>query len=295
MPSILVNPSAITALQALRATQSSINTFQKQIATGLKVSSAADNASTWAIAEVMKSDKSVLGTISDSLSSANSLLNVANSTVTSAISAMNDIKSALTQADAPGADQAKILTNLQALGKQLTSIVKSATFTNLNVTDGSVTTPLKFVASYADNNGTAASAVSTIDLNITDLTNSGNTGILQAAKATGSAAATDFTSLTAADLSSATIGDTLSNADKAIADLTKYGAEIGATQTRVTQQQTFIQSMSEALTTGVSSYVDADMNEASTRLQALQTQQQLGIQALSIANQNAQIILKLFQ
>lgn len=295
MSSILVNASAVTALQSLRMTQASLNTTQKEISTGLKISGAADNASTWAIAEVMKSDKGVLSTISDSLAGANSILNVANAAVKGAINVMNDIKAAVTQAQQPGQDQAKILTNLKALGQQLNSIVSSATFTGINVTDGSRTGSLKFLASYNDGNGAAASAVGTIDLTIADLTNAGNTGILQAAQATGSTAATNFTALVAADLGATVIADTLSNADKAIASLTDYGSVIGATQTRVTQQNDFIKIMKDALTTGVSSLVDADMNEASTRLQALQTQQQLGVQSLSIANQNAQMILKLFQ
>ncbi|MCX7899512.1 MAG: flagellin, partial [Methylocystis sp.] len=77
--------------------------------------------------------------------------------------------------------------------------------------------------------------------------------------------------------------------------LTDYGATLGAVASRIKTQHEFITSMKEAYDTGVSSLIDADMNEASTRLQALQTQQQLGIQSLSIANQNAQMILKLFQ
>ncbi|WP_442756300.1 flagellin [Methylocystis sp. JAN1] len=295
MSSILVNASAITALQSLRMTQASLNSTQKEISTGLKISSAADNASTWSIAEAMKSDNGALSTIADSLSSSESVLNVATAAVKSALSTMNDIKIALTDAQQPGADQAKILTSLQQFGERLKSVVSSATFTGLNVTDGSQTSPIKFIASYNNGSGTAASVVGTIDLAVRDLTNAGGTGILESAQATGSAAATDFTGLVAADLSAATIADTLSNADKAIADLTTYASEIGATTTRVKQQNEFIKTMSEALTTGVSSLVDADMNEASTRLQALQTQQQLGVQSLSIANQNAQIILKLFQ
>lgn len=295
MSSILVNASAITALQSLRMTQSSLNTTQKEISTGLKISSAADNASTWSIAEAMKSDKGALSTIADSLSGAQSVLNVATAAVKSAISVMNDIKAAVVQAQQPGADQAKILTSLQQLGEQLKSVVSSATFTSLNLTDGTQTTPIKFIASYNNGSGAAASVVGTIDLTVQDLTNTGGTGILEAAQATGSGAATDFTALVAGDLAAATIADTLSNADKAIADLTTYASEIGATATRVKQQNEFVKTMSEALTTGVSSLVDADMNEASTRLQALQTQQQLGVQSLSIANQNAQIILKLFQ
>ncbi len=298
MASILVNPSAITALQSLRTTQNALNTTQKEISTGLKISSAADNASTRAIAESMKSDKSVLSTISDSLSGANSVLNVASAAVKSAIDVMNSIKAGVAQAQQPGADTAKILTSLQQLGKQLTSVVSSATFTGLNALDGSLTSPVQFVASYANGSGTNDSSVGTIDLNITtliDSANGGGTGVLEAAQGGNAAAATNFTALTAGDLSSATIKDTLTNADKAIADLTTYAAEIGATQTRVTQQNDFVKTMNEALTTGISSLVDADMNETSTRLQALQTQQQLGVQSLSIANQNAQMILKLFQ
>lgn len=295
MSSILVNSSAITALQSLRMTQASLNTTQKEISTGLKISSAADNASTWSIAEAMKSDRGALSTISDSLAGAQSVLNVATAAVKSAISVMNDIKNAVVQAQQPGADQDKVLTSLKQLGEQLKSVVSSATFTGLNLTDGTQATPMKFIASYNNGGGAAASVVGTIDLTVRDLTNAGATGILDNAQATGSAAATDFTGLVAADLAAATIADTLSNADKAIADLQTYGAEIGATATRVKQQNEFIKTMNEALTTGVSSLVDADMNEASTRLQALQTQQQLGVQSLSIANQNAQIILKLFQ
>jgi flagellin len=297
MASILVNPSAITALQSLRATQASLATTQKEVSTGLKISSAADNASTWAIAETMKSDKQVLSTISDSLSGANSVLNVASAAVKSAINVMNEIKSNIAQAQQPGADTAKILTSLQQLGKQLTSVVTSATFTGINATDGSNASPLKFVASYNDGAGANDSVVGTIDLTLQTLIDSagGGTGILEAAQGGTAAAATDFTGLVAGDLAAAKIGDTLTNADKAIADLTTYAAQIGATQTRVSQQNDFIKTMSEALTSGVSSLVDADMNETSTRLQALQTQQQLGVQSLSIANQNAQMILKLFQ
>ncbi len=297
MASILVNNSAITALQSLRKTQNMLNSTQTELSTGLKISSAADNASTWAIAESMKSDKSVLSTISDSLSGADSVLNVASAAVKSAITVMNQIKSGVTQAQQPGADTSKILTSLQELGKQLVSVVSSATFTGLNVLDGTVTSPLKFIASYANGAGSNDSVVGTIDLSISTVYDSagGATGLLETAQGGNAAAATNFTALTAADLSSATIKDTLTNADKAIADLTTYASQLGVTQTRVRQQSDFMKVMNESLTTGVSSLVDADMNDVSTRLQALQTQQQLGVQSLSIANQNAQMILKLFQ
>ena len=82
--------------------------------------------------------------------------------------------------------------------------------------------------------------------------------------------------------------------DLAIGAITKAGATLGATKTNIDNQSTFVSALSDAITSGVGSLVDADMNVASTRLQALQTQQQLGIQSLSIANQNSQLILKLF-
>jgi flagellin len=295
MASILTNQSAITALEALRMTQQSLATTQKQISTGLKISTAADNASTWSISQTMKSDQGVLSTITDSLNVSASLLNVGTAAVNNAITVMNNIKSAVAQAEDPSADQAKILTNLQALGKQLTSIVASASFNGQNLIDGSGPAIYGIIASYTDGKGLAASSIGTINVTTQALTNAGNTGLLQTAQATGSAAATDFTNLTAADLAAGTIADTLSNADKAIASLTSYSANIGSAYTSVQAQESFMKTLNDALTSGVSALVDADMNEASTKLQALQTQQQLGVQSLSIANQNSQIIMRLFQ
>ena len=87
----------------------------------------------------------------------------------------------------------------------------------------------------------------------------------------------------------------LSAVGVALAAVTGYSASIGATQDRMTTASTFNSALTTDYANGVSGLVDANMNEASTRLQALQTQEQLGIQSLSIANQNAQLILKLFQ
>lgn len=303
MSSILTNASAITALQSLRSTQQALASTQKEVSTGLKISSATDNASTWSIAETMKSDQGVLSTIGDSMSVSSSLLNIAQTAVTNAISVLNNIKSAVAQAAQPGADTAKIGTSLTGLSNQLRSIVTSASFNGLNILDGSQSS-FAFIASYTDGGGATASALNTIDLTATALIGGGGAspavaagaGILEAAQGTGASAATDFTNLSITDVaSSSVLGDTLTNADKVISDLTKYGAQIGATQTTITGQAAFVKTLNEALTNGVSSLVDAYMNEASTRLQALQTQQQLGVQSLSIANQNSQIILKLFQ
>ncbi len=315
MTSLLVNNSALTALQSLRMTQQSLQQTQTMISTGLAISSAADNAATWSIAQTMQSDQNVYTTLSNNLSESSSMLNVASSAVNSAITVMNSIKADIAQASQPGADLTAISTSLQQLGQQLNSVVSSANFNGLNLLDGSQVSPLNITASYTDGQSLStatASSIGMIAVNLTALANTAapaagpytgstptGTGILQDATGVGSTAATDFTQIGLAggnaDISAANIANTLSNADAAIANLTTYAANLGAVQSRVTSQNNFIQSLNTALTTGVGSLVDADMNQASTRLQALQTQQQLGIQSLSIANQNAQLILKLFQ
>jgi flagellin len=91
-----------------------------------------------------------------------------------------------------------------------------------------------------------------------------------------------------------TASGALASVNQALAAVTNYSAEIGATQDRMTAANTFNTALTTNYSNGVSGLVDADMNHASTRLQALQTQEQLGIQSLSVANQNAQLILKLF-
>jgi flagellin len=95
-------------------------------------------------------------------------------------------------------------------------------------------------------------------------------------------------------VSSANAAAMLTAVGAALQAVTNYSATIGATQDRMTAASTLNSALTTNYANGVSALVDADMNTASTRLQALQTQQQLGIQSLSIANQNSQLILKLF-
>ena len=100
----------------------------------------------------------------------------------------------------------------------------------------------------------------------------------------------DVTTATSGD-----IGNMLTDVSTALGKITTAASVVGAAQNNVTAQQTFISNLSDSLTAAVGSLVDADMNEASTKISALQVQQQLGVQALAIANSNTQLILKLFQ
>ncbi len=298
MSSILTNSSALTALQNLAATQKNLQTTQNQISTGLKVSSSADNASYWSIASTMKSDNGALGAVKTSLSQSAAMLSFTNSAVNNVISVMNQIKNDLVTARQPGADLDKIGTDIAQATKQLTSIVGSSTYSGVNLFDGS-TSSLDMVSSF-DRDATGATSVGKITVTTAALTGTGagataGSGILEGGTGAATGTGTDFTSLAVtASTTSASLDTFIADADKTLAALQDYGAKIGATQTRIGMQQSFVSAMSDALTNGVSALVDADMNEASTRLQALQTQQQLGVQSLAIANQNSQMILKLF-
>jgi flagellin len=147
MSSILNNPQALSALQALQMTQQSLSTVQNQVSTGLKVATAADNSSYWSIAAQLTADSGVVSASNDALSQGQSLLATASSAINSVITTINSIQTALTQATEPGANIGNINTSLAALGKQLTDAVNAASFNGLNVLNGSVAS-LNFVSGF---------------------------------------------------------------------------------------------------------------------------------------------------
>ncbi|HEY3621019.1 MAG TPA: flagellin, partial [Roseiarcus sp.] len=147
MSSILNNPAALSALQALQMTQQSLATVQNQVSTGLKVATAADNSSYWSSAAQLNADSGVVSASNDALSQGQSLLATASSAINSVITTINSIQTALTQATEPGAQLGNINTSLASLGKQLTDAVNAASFNGLNVLNGSVAS-LNFVAGF---------------------------------------------------------------------------------------------------------------------------------------------------
>jgi flagellin len=147
MRSLLNNPAALSALQALQMTQQSLNTVQNEVSTGLSVATAADNSSYWSIAAQLNADSGVVQASNDALSQGQSLLATASSAINSVITTINSIQTALTQATEPGAQLGNINTSLASLGKQLTDAVNAASFNGLNVLNGSVAS-LNFVAGF---------------------------------------------------------------------------------------------------------------------------------------------------
>jgi flagellin len=333
MSSILTNSSALSALQSLSQTESALKTTENQVSTGLAVSSAKDNASYWSIATQLSADSGVVTAANSALSQSQAVLSTASSAISSVTSTIASIETALTQATNPGADLSAIETTLVGLSGQLVSTVNAASFNGLNVLDKSTLTTgtnggsLAFVSGF---NATATGGqVNTITLNTQGLINTGKAdtspssagqdgiGILDGATTYTTVATTTGTggvaSGTTTTINLLTLGSSLATAattsstnaaneaqnllagvSSVLNSLTSYAAQIGTTQDAMTAASTFNSALTTNYSTGVSALVDADMNTASTRLQALQTQEQLGIQSLSIANQNAQLILKLF-
>ncbi len=321
MSSLLTNMSAMSALQNLSATQKSLQQTQGQISSGLRVASAADNAAYWSISTTMKSDTGALSAVTDALNLGSSTVGVATAGLNSTLTILNQMKQDLVTAQTPGVDITKVQTDIAAQQAQLKSIASSASFNGVNLlsTDSSATgysATTSIIASFS-RSSSGAVTIGTIGINNANTTlvdanatAASNVGILTKAGAALTTAAdtsadgaastggVDKESILGFKLSATTTAAALTalstDIDTAIKAATTAGSTLGATKTRIDSQSTFVSALSDAITSGVGSLVDADMNVASTRLQALQTQQQLGIQALSIANQNSQLILKLF-
>ncbi|MEE1612560.1 flagellin N-terminal helical domain-containing protein [Microvirga sp. CF3016] len=274
MSSILTNSSALTALQNLNNTQRSLSKTQSQISTGLKVATAADNSTNWSVSTKMKAENSVVGTIRDKLKENSALVKTATSALTQIADTLTKMKAQATQAgDVDGTSgYTEVNKALAGLAKTLTGLIDGASFNGVNVLN-SATAGVNIVS------GWGGATFTTIDLTSQDL---------KATLTTGVTAPTAIASKANAETLHAAL-------DAGLTAVRAYAADLGAVQNQIDAQSEFLESLSNSLTNGVSSMVDADMNEASTRLQAQQTQQQLGVQSLSIANQNSQMILKLFQ
>jgi len=292
MSSINTNLSAMTALQALKSTQSAMNKTQNQISTGLRVGSAADNASYFSIATQMRSDNGALGAVKDSIKQSKAMIDTFTSALSKISSYLDKAKQNLVNATQPGAQQEEINTELKKLVEGIKNTAASANFNGenwLQQSDANAGVHKALVVSY-DSNGADGAKVGTIsvDTEATQMFNEDQTAGHLGALMTALDAGYD-------NAGTATSQSLLDDVESAIDLVKTAAAQLGATKSLLETQEEFIGVLSDSLTAGVSAFVDADMNEASTRFQALQTQQQLGVQSLSMANQNSQMILKLFQ
>jgi flagellin len=404
MASILTNTSAMVALQTLKSTNKNLAGVQGQISTGLKIATAKDNASTWAIAQTMRSDVKGFKQIKDGLSGALAAVNVGRNATESITDLLTQIKDKVLAAGATGADTGKIQNDITQLVEQIGTVVGSASFNGLNFVNNNATTQVLAALNRETGGSATTSSIEVSGVNLEVAAGvargalAGSAGAVgdndlavfsMEAEATGGAGTTltiVTDDLEAGDQISVRIGDrearisvsaddlastsdasvlavklksaieglgvtgvavdydvanpanlvlrndgaaavdrtvvarvtsvgagglgglqgidltdvdgraaALAVVETALTDVIDAAARLGSVQQRLELQQEFIGKLTDNVTTGIGAMVDADMEEASARLQALQVQQQLGIQSLSIANQNPQSILALFR
>jgi flagellin len=273
--SVHTNTSAAIALQNLTRTNERLGDVQSRISTGLKVQGAKDNAAIWAIAQQQRADVGALSAVKQSLDRATSIADVALSAGESVSDLLNQLKEKIVAAkDTSLKTQSRQLldADFKALMKAIASAVENATFDGGNILNGSLTTGIKFLAN--------ADATSFVTLSAKDLSLGGS--IIELAMSDSLLTLTGAT-------------QALTRLDDSITQLNASLGEIGAQAKQIEAHNSFVTKLVDTLESGIGNLVDADLAKESARLQALQVQQQLGAQSLSIANQAPQIILSLFR
>jgi len=265
MASLLTNAAAMTALQTLTATNNSLATTQDRIATGKKVNTAADNAAYWSISVSMESQSKTTAAAQEALGVGKAVVDTAVTGLEASIKIAEDIQAKLATLGSPGVDDAIVQADVAEMSSQIVDIAKSASFEGINLlkaggTDVTITT------GYTSSAGGGTAGLNTMTVAAYDL---------EAAFTTAPADA--------------------ATAETTIKAMRAAAAALGSKASRIQTQTSFNSKLIDALDRGVGALVDADMNKESARLSALQVQQQLGVQALSIANSSNQSILSLFR
>jgi flagellin len=272
--SVNTNVSAQVALQNLNATNAQLSTTQSRINTGLKISSAKDNGAIWAIAQGQRADIGALNAVKQSLDrgvAATDVAMAAGETVSDLLLQMKEKALAATDKSLKTAARAALNEDFKALRDQIASVTKNAEFNGVNL----LKTAADGFTALANAEGTASLTVpaEVMALGSTTVTVAVTQSIETLTKATAS--------LTAVSAS-------IDNVSGAL-------ARLGTKSKALTTHLSFVGKLSDALEAGVGNLVDADLAKESAKLQALQTKQQLGVQALSIANQTPQLVLSLFR
>jgi flagellin len=275
MLSVNTNAGALIALENLNNTSQQLQQAQNIVSTGLQVGNAKDNGAIWAIAQNERATISSLDAVKTSLQTGQSIIDVANSagtTVSNLLTQMEQKALAASDSSMDTASRLSLNADFIALRNQITSTVQNAEFNGVNLLNGSQTQ----ITSLANAQGTSVLTTAAQNLTL------GGAIITLSATATISAgAATASTVLTAVEASLAAVDNAL--------------AQLGTSSKALDTHLNFVSNLQDTLVTGVGNLVNADLAKESATLQALQTKQQLGIQALSIANSASSALLGLFR
>jgi flagellin len=274
MLSVNTNAGALIALQNLTATASQLAQTQNEVSTGLAVGSPQDNGAIWAIAQNERGTAGSLDAVTQSLQRGQSTIQVATSAGTSVSNLLNQLKTlALTASDTSLDATSLAATNTQfksVLG-QITQIVNNSDFNGVNMIKSGGTT----IQALA----TATGGTITVLAEDLSLGGANLSGI-------GATASIGTTALATAMVT--TVNTAITKVNSALGVL-------GTGATALQNQLTFVQNLQDTLDTGIGNLVNANLGKESAQLTALQTKQQLGIQALSIANQSSSVLLSLFR
>jgi flagellin len=275
MLSVNTNTGAMVALQYLDQTNASLMKTQNAINTGLKVASAKDDGATYAIAQNMRGDVAGYAAVTDSLNRGTSSVDVALSAGQSISDLLIEMKQKALAASDSSLDSASrdaLNEDFTALRDQIATVVSNAVFNGFNLIDGSASGGISVLAS---SDGSKKITVAGQNMSLG-----------------GSIVSIGASDSIATQSTASAMVDTVEISLKAVNSAL---AQLGSGSKKLSIQATFVQNLSDTLQTGIGNLVDADMATESAMLQSLQVKQQLGVQALSIANQSPQIALSLFR
>jgi flagellin len=274
MNSVNTNVGALIALQNLNSTNSELMQVQGRINTGKKVASAKDNGAIWAIAQNQRAASGALNAVKDSLQRTQSTIDVAISAGESISDILLQMKEkALAAADTTldTTSRGALNEDFKSLRDQLAKAVSNAEFNGANM----IKTAGATMMALANADGTSKITVAAINLG------------LGGGQVTVASTSTIGTVTTAAGMI-ATVNTSIANVSTAL-------SKFGTGSKSVGSHLNFINKLQDSIDAGVGNLVDADLAKESARLQSLQTKQQLGIQALSIANSSSSTLLGLFR
>ena len=273
--SVNTNVGAQIALQNLQVTNKELETVQNRINTGKVVSSAKDNGAIFAIATGQRAEVGALNAVKNSLNRGQSAVDVslaAGESVSDLLSQLKEKALSATDKSLTTSARSALNEDFKAIRDQITTVVNNAKFNGVNLLDNSTGTA-GFKALSNTSGSTIKVAGENLSLGGTNVTVTATTTIGTSTLATNALA-----------LVNASI-------DKVSASLARLGTGAKAFETH----NTFVSKLQDALESGVGNLVDADLAKESAKLQSLQTKQQLGVQALSIANSSTSILLGLFR
>ncbi len=324
MSNVTMNPAASAALTVLRGITTDLGVVQQQVSSGSRIATASDDPTYWSMATTMRSDQSSLSTISDALGVGSSKVDTASTAMDTVVSLLTQIQSKLVSAKEPGTDRDAINADILQLKNQLQSVTQSASFSGENWlynTAQQPSTQQSVISNFTRGAGGQVSLTTigydssetlmidtadpsrglltkNIDASTFDTSGSGSTTarnyyLLAADTGTPSAGGTEIA------ISSSTTDDELTDminvTNSLLKSATSADSTLGLMKSNIDDQSDYISKLSDAIKSSVGDLVDTNMEEASVRQSALQTAQQMGIQALSIANSMANKVLILLQ